>query len=300
MHQSTPGLAAQVRRVGPLQKKTALLSNRYAGETCVIVTCGPSLAAVPAAQLRASLNGVLTIAVKQAIDVVGEQADFHSWNSFNVTRFKWPSPSTIRCFVAGPNSRIPQWNRRDLSFPQLDGKGGLANSLAHSRDFNEHLIVNDPVRPFGPGIMYELVFYLAVHLGVAQIITVGWDIASSGGKNTHYYDSSDDTLFFEKGRSIMPASEPRTDGSRIPEPLRYPARVAKTAMAHARGQLYNRTASLIGEPEVVGESTAELAEWLLSAGVGLAAVTDSTHLGGHITRLDQQGLFDRLASVGSR
>ena len=123
---------------------------------------------------------MLTIAVKQAIDVVGEQADFHCWNSFNVSRFKRPSPSTIRCFIAGPSSRIPQWNRRDLSFPQVEGKGGLANSLAYSRDFSEHLIASDPVRPFGPGIMYELVFYLAVHLGVSEIITIGWDIASAG------------------------------------------------------------------------------------------------------------------------
>lgn len=71
-------------------------------------------------------------------------------------------------------------------------------------------------------------------------------------------------------------------------------------IAHGRGQLYNRTASLIGEPELVSESTVELAAWLRSEGVELAAVTDSVHVGGHIARLDQDGLFDRLAAARPR
>ncbi len=218
MHESTPSLAAQVRKARSLQEKTALLRNRYAGETCVIVTCGPSLGAVPAAQLKARLNGVLTIAVKQAIDVVGEAGRLPLLEL--VQRFPLQVGRhlhTIGCFVADPTGRRPQFNRHDLAFPQVDGSGGLSGSLASRLDFGEHLIADDPLRPFGPGIMYELVFYLALHLGVKEIITIGWDIANTAGGNAHFYDDATDRPFFESERAgPPPPATLRSSCSRAP------------------------------------------------------------------------------------
>lgn len=297
MHKSTPSLAAQVRRAESLHDKTALLRNRYEGETCVIVTCGPSLADVPEARLRESLKGVLTIAVKQAIDVVGDQTDFLCWNAFNVARFSSPSPHTVGCFVADPTGRRPQFNHHDLKFPQVHGNGGLANSLAYKCDFPRHLIADDVVRPFGPGIMYELVVYLALHLGVSELITVGWDIANSAGGNAHFYDDDVDRPYFESERAGPPA--PTTLRSRVPEPVRYGVRFTKNAIAHSRRGLYNKTRTLPGETEVVARSTVELAAWLEKEGVALKAVTDSPHLANRIGRLDLDDLWSRLAEIRS-
>ena len=46
-------------------------------------------------------------------------------------------------------------------------------------------------RPWGPSIMHETVLYMAVHLGVSRIRTIGWDhIDPKGKKNkiNHFYD----------------------------------------------------------------------------------------------------------------
>jgi len=248
---------------------------------------------VPAAGLRDVLPGVLTIAVKQAIDVTGDQTDFHCWNPFNVRKFARPSSTTLRCLVEESTGRIPQWNRSDLAFPQVSADGLLQSSLALHRDFEGYLLADTPVRPFGPGIMYELVLYLAVHLGVSEIITIGWDIANSGGQNTHFYDREAGESFFQTARPTV--APPPSLGDRLPRSLRYPARLAKTRIAHARGQIYNRARPLPGETDLVADSTAAAARWLAESGVSVAAVTTSTHLDAGIRRLSVDDLFDLLA-----
>jgi len=96
MHELTPALGREIRGTRHVNDQIDLLGGRFAGETCVIVTCGPSLANVPAEELRRRLHGRLVISIKQAIDVVGESSDFQCWNSFNVTKFAVPSPDTVR------------------------------------------------------------------------------------------------------------------------------------------------------------------------------------------------------------
>ena len=62
------------------------------------------------------------------------------------------------------------------------------NNIADWTLENEHLL-----RPYGPGIMYEMVFYLAHHLGFGEIITVGWDnkLVGSDPAKQHFYDIGD-------------------------------------------------------------------------------------------------------------
>jgi hypothetical protein len=247
---------------------------------------------LPAASLRQALSGVLTISVKQAVDVTGPETDFHCWNSFNVAKWGPTSSSTLRCLVEEPTGRQPQFNLYDLAFPQVDGRGELAKSIARHRNFDDFLLEAGSTRPFGPGIMYELVFFLAVHLGVSEIVTIGWDIANPSGKNTHFYDHAEDGRFFEQGRSETPQTA--TLRSRLPEPIKARIRSARTRLAHERGELYNRTRSLSGETELVADSTQALHAWLASHQVHLAVTTDSAFLSSDIERLSANDLFGRL------
>lgn len=299
MHPSTPAIAADVRGRPELSDKLDALADRYSGATCVVVTCGPSLADVPVEEFRRRLPGVLTIVVKQGIDVVREQADFHCWNSFNVARFRQPSSDTIRCFVSEPTGRIIQHNRHDLRFPLAPAEGDLSTSLAASHDFDRHRLNTTLLRPFGPGIMYELCFYLAVHLGVGEIITVGWDIANPAGKNTHFYDRSHDEQFFESERDVAAAMPHNATRRRVPERVRRPVRWVRTRVAHQRGEVYNRTRVLPGETDLVAGSTGPLAAWLGECGVGLTVTTDSPYLAEGIPRLSVDGLMDRLGELRS-
>jgi hypothetical protein len=294
MHPDTERIAAGVRAAPDLAERLGALHGAYEGQRCVIVTCGPSLGDVPAAELRRALDGTLTIAVKQAIDTVGTQADFLCFNSFNVTRYRPPSPTTIRCLVEEPTGSVPQFNRADLRFPQGPDGGLLDRSLASTLDFDGHHLADLQPRPWGPGIMYELVFHLSLHLGVGEIITIGWDIGDDKGRNTHFYDTelSGDAFDRDRGERVAAA----TLRSHLPDVTRRWVRWGRAVVRHSRGQLYNHALPVQGEAERVAASTAGAADWLSRSGVRLAAVTPSQHLAPGIDRLDLDQLFERLAS----
>lgn len=294
MHELTLQLAADVRRARSLGEQIRLLANRFEDAICVVATSGPSLRTVPPEPLRQALQGVPTIVVKQAIDIVGDQADFHCWNSFNVAKFGKGAPETIRCLVTEPTGRMVQWNKSDMRFPLVPNDGDIRHSLALRRNFDDYLLSHSESRPFGPGIMYELVLYLAVHLGVKEIITIGWDIASAepAGPYTHFYDLDDRP---PRGPEIAASGAREWGRSRVPEPLHRVVRSARTARLHHGGQIYNRTKPLPGEFELVSTSTSAAAEWLNRMGVSWRAVTDSPHLDPRIGRLSIEDLFDHLS-----
>jgi hypothetical protein len=65
------------------------------------------------------------------------------------------------------------------------------NSVAEKKNFDDWTLDKQSMlRPYGPGIMYEAVFYLLQHLGVSEVVTIGWDnklVSSDAGKQ-HFYD----------------------------------------------------------------------------------------------------------------
>ena len=290
MHPKTSEVAAEVRANRSLAEQVELLQGRYADAPCVVVTCGPSLSTIPAEALASGLDGVLTLSVKQAVDVVGQASDFHCFNSYNVRRWAPVVAETIRCFVREPTGRVPQLNPWDLRFDMVEGNGDLGRSMAATCEFERHCLDRTLVRPFGPGIMYELVFYLAAHLGVSEIVTVGWDISDPSGQNTHYYDSAAEREHFGRGRESEPAR-----ASRLPEFVRARRRWMLARVAHQRGELYSKTRALPGEAEVVSSSTGPLAAWLRSRGIGLSVVSDSPHFTSDVARITSDELLDRLA-----
>jgi hypothetical protein len=295
VHERTRSVRGQIRRLKSVDDQIAALQNSYEDLTCLVVSCGPSLASVRSDALHDSLSGIPTIAVKQAIDVTADETDFHCWNPFNVTRFSRGSEDTIRCFVDEPTGRIIQWNRADIRFPQVPGQGDLGRSVAHSGDFASFRLDRSVVRPFGPGIMYELVLHLAVHLGFREIITIGWDVASPSGQNIHFYDAPPDREFFEAGRASATVGNVRHP--RVPEGVRRAVRAGRTYARHRRGLVYNRTTPLPGESDLVGQSTKDVVEWLTSERVSLRSVTESTYLDPRIERLSPTDLVDHLRSL---
>jgi len=58
--------------------------------------------------------------------------------------------------------------------------------LVRTGNINKHLLKNNLTRPCGPGIMYETVLFMAIHLGVKKITCLGWDL-SQGRVNEDTY-----------------------------------------------------------------------------------------------------------------
>ncbi len=88
MREQTRRLAEEVRKHRDSTAQLAVLKDAFAGGRCAIVTCGPSLGDFEEAALQRALEGSAVIAVKQAIDVVGDAADFLCFNAYNVSRYR--------------------------------------------------------------------------------------------------------------------------------------------------------------------------------------------------------------------
>lgn len=293
MHPRTPDIASNVRRAEDLAAQLDALRGGYTGQPCVLLTCGPSLGAVPPERLRASLTGVLTIVVKQAIDVAGPEADFLCFNSFNVRRYAVPSPSTIRVFSQEPTGRLPQHNRFDVRFLQARTSGDLSESVAARRDFADHPLVAGSPRPWGPGILYEVGLHLVEMLECSELITIGWDVANDRGNNVHFDDDVTQRSFFDAGRAN--AYSMTGVRRRLPRPVVNVARHARALGAHATGKTYNRVATAANEAGVVAASTGAAAKWLATTGTTLRVVSPSPHLDPSIERLEIAELWDVLA-----
>ena len=52
----------------------------------------------------------------------------------------------------------------------------MQRTTAYTREFNNWLAYSEGKAIWGPGIMYETGFPLALHLGAKEIVTIGWDI----------------------------------------------------------------------------------------------------------------------------
>jgi hypothetical protein len=292
MHPATNEIAPTVKDLRDTPGQIQLLSGAYRGSRCAIVTCGPSLRLIDAQRLRRSLEGVVTIAVKQAIDIVGEQADVLCFNAYNVSRYRVPSPRTIRVFGAESSGRVPQLNQFDIRLPHDAHAADLAESLVVTRDFDRYLLSSSLGRPWGPGILHEEALFLAVHLGVSEVITIGWDIANARSHNVHFYDSGSSAAFFDRGRSAHRLARARR---RLPRSVQSGARWARALFDHNAGRLYNRTTMLPGEAEAVADATDATAKWLASHGVTLRVVSDSALISRHVPRIARESLYDALA-----
>ncbi len=179
MHPRTPGLMKRVRKAFRLSKKMALLKDAYAGETAYVLTCGPSINAFWDDRVRAFLKDKLVMAVKQTYDLGPEVCDFHILNSWNYMPYTYAEPRPIVIGERAPKDPETPGMNPDLMFSVPD-PSNFEQRLATSWHWDEWLFDRTYDRPWGPGVMYELCFPMLVHLGVKEIVTLGWDL---GEKN---------------------------------------------------------------------------------------------------------------------
>ena len=66
--------------------------------------------------------------------------------------------------------------------------------LVRTGKIDEFLMSKSLTRPCGPGIMYETVLFMAIHLGVSSITCIGWDLTDekvSENNYEHFYGSTE-------------------------------------------------------------------------------------------------------------
>jgi hypothetical protein len=181
------------------------IHNKFSGETVVVLGCSPFLSEYDSATIRNILNANRVIAIKQSYNLFKNFVDIHAYNCCNIQNYDY---GEIKPMIFEASSLAPSSNPFDLYFhiKERDKRKSLSALCANSGTCDEldkwtfsrsgNLIKNAwdgcdiHLRPCGPGIMSELIFYICEHLGFSRIILIGCDNESSGSR-THFYRDKD-------------------------------------------------------------------------------------------------------------
>lgn len=236
MHPKTTSLKRELRAAGSLEEKLGRLREAYAGEPCFLLSCGPSLNETLDAAARRFLASRLVVAVKQAYKLAPEIVDVHLLNSWNYERYDYGDDRPIVIAERADDDPPTPSLDPDLLLRVPDPRN-FAERLATSLEFDRWLLERSPERPWGPGIVYELGIYLAVHVGASQLVTLGWDLGELDSPTMeHFFDEKD-----AAGSPEAPENQPRIRSYEVGD---------------------------------IAESTRALYYWLRSKGIELKVVSD--------------------------
>lgn len=253
-------------RAVKIKDAPAVLEGVANGKTALVVSAGPSAVNWQKVYNQISSSAPIVVCIKQAVEIpgLGEICDIHFFNAYNIKKYHYRSnPFRI---LSGGVSAPPVYCDHDLYFSVERPRDSLTSSLAGTKRFQDHSMdITGENRPWGPGIMHELVIYALVHMGVKSIHTVGWDIADSNGTSRH---------FDEKGAGTGPVQKSQMLGLRkLWNNLGL--NILKNYYYYKRGLPYNRTYLIPGEAETVADSIPALRSWLDSKGVEICINSNS-------------------------
>ena len=214
----TKQIKKELGGLGTFIEKNEWIRNKYAGKDCVILSCGPSFASVDLERLKKKLEGKLVIAIKQTFDELPEFVDVHIYNCANFKACDYsrnPDAIIVEC------ATFPYLLNQQCDIRYIIRERSFSNSVAIRNDIAKWELDRKYERPYGPGIMCEIVFYLAKHLGVKNITTIGWDnrLPVTADDLSHFYDKKDGVHIHDNDVS-----------SKVPfENLKYEAKITTDA-----------------------------------------------------------------------
>lgn len=185
----TDFLREQCKSLESQKEKLILLKDMFKGEKCYVLSCGPTLLDNNQEKLKQELEKYPVLAIKQSADMYKDLVDFHVYNCGNYKNYEYGSRKPI---VTEASTTPWKLGVCDLKF--FIKERDFKNSVSEKHNFSDWTLEKENfLRPYGPGIMYEIVFYLVEHLGFSEIITIGWDNKLSGTDESkqHFYDKED-------------------------------------------------------------------------------------------------------------
>tara|TARA_Y100001973_G_scaffold36209_2_gene54545 strand:+ start:15342 stop:17372 length:2031 start_codon:yes stop_codon:yes gene_type:complete len=173
-------------------EKIEFLKDMFKGEKAYVLSCGPTLTDHNKEEINKLLRNNLAVAIKQSYDLFSGLVDFHIYNCANFKKYDYIDSKPIVIEAATTPYRLGDC---DVKF--FIRERDFDKSVAASHDFGSWTFDKQPLlRPYGPGIMYEVVFYALQHLGVSEMITIGWDnkLVEGNADQQHFYDKKDSNL----------------------------------------------------------------------------------------------------------
>ena len=172
--------------------------QKFLDKDCVILTCGPSLKEYSKEKISDFIKDKIVICVKESIVEYKDHAHFFFWNNTRPRTFNINS-NTIKVYQTNDISNNNYRNHpADIILPE-DTPFHSKNQLLKKKNFKDYELENNIKRPWGPGILYESVFYFCKYIGIKNIYTIGWDLIDKNNYTTitHYFDN-DSSNDYEK------------------------------------------------------------------------------------------------------
>ena len=185
MHNKTKLIASEIRKYSDIQDRVEYMWGKYSEQECYVLAAGPSLKKYKVDYIKEKLQNKLVICIKQSYKQFEDIADFHVMNFTNYEPYDQYNSDTIAVWEVfeqyHPNMILEHKIPCDIMLP-IEGNHGsdtiekMNGTQAAKLSFEDWTLDKTLTRWYGPGIMYETVIHLCVHLGVNKITTLGWDI----------------------------------------------------------------------------------------------------------------------------
>lgn len=256
----------EVRATKGIKEQLDVLKSYASGKRCFILGCGPSLTDITPEQLAEASDGALVIALKQAFAYAPTACDVLVLNSWNYQRYDYDQrqPLIIRETAQGDPAVFGEVDMQfDISRPSE-----LSEQLARKKNFSDFTFDKTLLRPWGPGVLYEVGFYVAEYCAVSDLVMIGWDVGVKGSAiMPHFYETVDPvkTQALMKSRSIADPS-------------------ARNKFLHDNGVLYNKPRIIPEEVDACADVSGDWYDWLKGRGIDMTIVSQHSLASDRIPR----------------
>lgn len=181
------------------EEQLKLMKDYFHGQTCFLFSCGPSLSDFDKEYFMNNKGDAVIATVKQAFYPFAKDCSLSFFNLGNFTKMQ-----SDKCIFFGSSnvglkdSKGFVWGDQEVDvFDLISNHRNIESCVAATKDFEKLKFENVVNRSWGPGIMYETVFYNLIHLGFKKIYITGWDY-SDPAKTTkhlrHFYNKKDNEV----------------------------------------------------------------------------------------------------------
>jgi hypothetical protein len=250
-----------------MQSRLRLLQNQYQGATCFIISCGPSVNYYNPELIRRIAGHNLVFTIKQAYTKFSKITDFHLFNFCNLSAYTYKNNTNI---ISAYMAQDRTFNDNvDLNFNlsneymlnKIRSRKNKFPSISKVMNFENYTMDKIIDRPEGPGIMYELGIYLALHLGVKEIVTLGWDLS------------------YTLPKTVTTPNGVITD------------KIKESHFYGSNKHTSNNIIKIINENKFIIKSSKVLNKWLNYRGIRLFVLSDLSKLDESIPRIDANKLY---------
>jgi len=236
-----------LRELQSFKQKSDFMKGSFAGQECVIFSCGPSFKSLELRDIEKFCENKKVACIKQSQIKLKEITDFHFINDNNFLEYVY-HPNTLKFASSGALSAEQYktfFNYTPDLFCGIDTHRDTTASDCNFDDFSF-----GPIRRWGPGIMYETVLPTLLHMGFSKLYINGWDYTTADdGTLKHFYDE-------KKAKKVL-----KNPGAKI-------------------GQLFP------GEKDELISSTSELYSFCKSIGVEIFLISEVSELSSEIPRIN--------------